>query len=185
MINPQCRGHTCCYTHEKAVTVTSWSVWSYHIKHFASYFVWFWQTFSTYKNNIYIRHLQTMCYKKFGFQKDKVGNEDNHVRVGKMAVMGWKCSWDGRKRKCLDWLRVTFVMGFNVSSGGPSWSNSLKILQETAVEIIFLEYTRTSRLVMYHITNSHFSKCVNPPLYKSCPEKLVQNSYFLRSVRIL
>jgi len=61
--------------------------------------------------------------KEFGFQTDEVGNEDNNFRVGKMAVMKWTFSWDGRKKKCLSWIRFRFLTSFNISSGGPTRSN--------------------------------------------------------------
>jgi hypothetical protein len=36
----------------------------------------------------YLQHIFVNCMlKEFGFQTDEVGNEDNHFRVGKMAVM--------------------------------------------------------------------------------------------------
>jgi hypothetical protein len=43
------------------------------------------------------------------------------------------------KKKPEDWLRFRFLTSFNINSGGPSRSNSLKKLQESAVEIIFLK----------------------------------------------
>jgi len=36
---------------------------------------------------IFTAHICKLQAKRIGFQTDEVGNEDNHLRLGKMAVM--------------------------------------------------------------------------------------------------
>jgi hypothetical protein len=60
---------------------------------------------------IFTAHICKLHAKRIGFHTDKVGNEDNHLRLGKTADMSKKRSaWNGSDLDFLQALILTVVV---------------------------------------------------------------------------